>query len=208
MVRVGLLPTRTIFQCARLQDVERMSHRLVILCVLSIYLAGCQVLRGRLPGSEAEPDMYLPPTAAAAQATAPAAAQSATAASPAAAVEFQATPTPQCINNLRFVTDLTVPDGTQVLPGSLVDKQWQVENNGTCNWDNRYRLKFIAGDDLGAPPLQALYPARSGTQPAIRLTFTAPGEPGTYRSAWQAYSPQDEPFGDPIFVEIIVQVEG
>ncbi len=100
-----------------------------------------------------------------------------------------------------------MPDGTQVAAGSPVDKQWQVENNGTCNWDGRYRLKFIAGADLGAPLVQALYPARSGTQPAIRITFTAPAEPGTYRSAWQAYSPQDEPFGDPIFVEIIVQGE-
>ena len=149
----------------------------------------------------------MPPTAASAQTRTPSAAPSATATSPAPAVEIQATPTPQCTDNLRFVTDLTVPDGTPVLPGSLVDKQWQVENNGTCNWDSRYRLKFIAGDDLGAPLVQALYPARSGTQPAIRLTFSAPSEPGAYRSAWQAYSPQDVPFGDPIFVEIVVQTE-
>jgi hypothetical protein len=184
-----------------------MNRRLVVLCGLSICLAGCQALTGRLPGSGVEPGIYLPPTSAPAQAAAPAAAQGATATPPAAAVEFQATPTPQCTNNLHFVADLTVPDGTQVSPGSPVDKQWQVENNGTCNWDSHYRLKFIAGDDLGAPLVQALYPARSGTQPAIRLTFNAPSEPGTYRSAWQAYSPQDEPFGDPIFVEIVVQGE-
>ena len=173
-------------------------YRLVAaLSLLSLVLAGCQ----------AKPEMYMPPTAASAQTSVLPAAPSATATSPAAAVEIQATPTPQCTDNLRFVTDLSVPDGTPVLPGSLVDKQWQVENSGTCNWDSRYRLKFIAGDDLGAPLVQALYPARSGTQPAIRLTFTAPSEPGSYRSAWQAYSPQDVPFGDPIFVEIVVQTE-
>jgi len=185
-----------------------IANRLLIsLCLLSIYLAGCQGVTGKLRENQAEQGIYLPPTSVQIQAAAPTT-QSVTPTSPAAAIEFQASPTPQCTNNLRFVTDLTVPDGTQVAAGSLVDKQWQVENNGTCNWDSRYRLKFIAGADLSAPLVQALYPARSGTQPAIRLTFTAPAEPGTYRSAWQAYSPQDEPFGDPIFVEIMVEGEG
>jgi hypothetical protein len=184
-------------------------NRLLIgLCMLSISLAGCQEVTGKLRASQAEQEIYLPPTSASMQAAAQTSAQSPTATSPAAAIEFQASPTPQCTNNLRFISDMTVPDGTQVAPGSPVDKQWQVENNGTCNWDSRYRLKFIAGADLGAPLVQALFPARSGTQPAIRLTFTAPEEPGTYRSAWQAYSPQDEPFGDPVFVEIVVQGEG
>lgn len=176
--------------------------------IVSISLAGCQEVSGKLGVGQVEQDIYLPPTSVSVQAAAPIQAQRATATSPAAAIEFQASPTPQCTDNLHFITDLTVPDGTQVPPGSPVDKQWQVENNGTCNWDSTYRLKFIAGADLGAPLVQALYPARSGTQPTIRLTFTAPAEPGTYRSAWQAYSPQDEPFGDPIFVEIVVQGEG
>ncbi len=187
----------------------RIAERLLIcFFALSITLAGCQVVTGNLGDNREEQGIYLPPTPAQQAAIELTPQESATATSPAAAVEFQATPTPQCTNNLSFITDLTVPDGTQVAAGSPVDKQWQVENNGTCNWDGRYRLKFIAGADLGAPLVQALYPARSGTQPAIRITFTAPAEPGTYRSAWQAYSPQDEPFGDPIFVEIIVQGEG
>ena len=185
---------------------SRIAERLLIcFFALSITLAGCQMVTGKPGENPVEQGFYLPPTAIQQAAVELTPQESATATPPAAAVEFQATPTPQCTNNLSFITDLTVPDGTQVAAGSPVDKQWQVENNGTCNWDGRYRLKFIAGADLGAPLVQALYPARSGTQPAIRITFTAPAEPGTYRSAWQAYSPQDEPFGDPIFVEIVVQ---
>jgi hypothetical protein len=97
-----------------------------------------------------------------------------------------------------------VPDGTIVAPGETVDKQWQVENSGSCNWNEGYRLRRISGPPLDAPDEQALYPARSGAQAVIRLPLVAPGEPGTYRSAWQAYNPQGEPFGDPIFVEILV----
>ncbi len=45
--------------------------------------------------------------------------------------------TPVCEDNLKFVADLTVPDGTIVARGALIDKRWQVENNGSCNWDER-----------------------------------------------------------------------
>jgi len=79
-----------------------------------------------------------------------------------------------------------------------------VENSGTCNWDEYYRLKFRSGADLSAPLEQALYPARSGSEATIRILFTAPTEPGTYESAWQTYDPQGQPFGDPVFIQVIV----
>jgi hypothetical protein len=113
-------------------------------------------------------------------------------------------PTPDCAAGLTFLEDLTIPDGTTVAPGESLDKRWQVENSGTCNWDARYSLRRIAGEDLGAAGEQALFPARSGTQATIRIAFTAPDEPGSFRSAWQAFDPQGEPFGDPFFIEIVV----
>jgi hypothetical protein len=91
------------------------------------------------------------------------------------------------------------------LPGLPVDKRWLVENSGSCNWGEQYRLRLIEGPDLGAEPEQALYPARTGTQSVIRILFTAPLEPGRYRSAWQAYSPLGEPFGELFYLEIVVE---
>ena len=117
------------------------------------------------------------------------------------------TPTPPCADSLAFVEDLTIPDGTIVSPGASVEKGWLVQNNGSCNWDSRYRLKFAGGSDIGAATEQALYPARAGNQAAIRINFIAPSEPGTYSTAWQAFDPFGEPFGDPVFMEIIVQAE-
>lgn len=119
----------------------------------------------------------------------------------------EATPTPACTPDLAFLDDLTVPDGASVSPGTELDKRWQVENSGTCNWDARYRLKLVAGPDMAAAPEQALYPARSGSQALVRILFVAPEEAGVYRSAWQAFDPRGEPFGDPIFIEILVQEE-
>lgn len=112
---------------------------------------------------------------------------------------------PQCTNGLYYIEDLTIPDGSVVAPGTILDKRWQVQNTGTCNWDERYRLKEIAGPELGAVSEQRLYPARSGNEITIRIQFTAPAEAGEYRSAWQAYDPEDRPFGDPFFIQVVVQ---
>ncbi|NTW12661.1 MAG: hypothetical protein HGA30_05050 [Anaerolineales bacterium] len=109
-----------------------------------------------------------------------------------------------CVNGLSFIEDLTIPDNSFVPFGSSVDKQWRVENSGTCNWTSGYRLRHTGGAVLGAPEEVALYPARSGTQVTIQINFTAPFEEGLYESAWQAFDPNGLAFGDPIYIRILV----
>jgi hypothetical protein len=129
-------------------------------------------------------------------------------------VVIQSTPLPtifptvnpqDCSNNLTFVQDLTIPDNTTASFGLTLDKQWLVQNSGTCNWDFAYRLKNIGGAALGAPAEIALYPARAGTQASIEIVFTAPFAEGVYESAWQAADPNGTAFGDPIYIRIVVQ---
>jgi len=112
--------------------------------------------------------------------------------------------TPTCIDGLSFVSDVTIPDNTNVTPGSSLDKQWLVQNTGSCNWDNRYRLRFISGDPLGAATEQALYPARAGMQATLRIIFQAPNVSGDYVSEWQAFDPNGIPFGDSFFIKIVI----
>ena len=38
-----------------------------------------------------------------------------------------------CINNLTYISDLTILDGTSIAYGATIDKQWLVQNSGTCN---------------------------------------------------------------------------
>jgi hypothetical protein len=111
---------------------------------------------------------------------------------------------PGCTDSLKWLSDLTIPDGTFVQRGVTLEKQWEVENNGSCHWTKEYSLRLIGGPDLGANAQQSLYPAQSGTRAVIDIIFIAPMELGTYRTAWQAYNPSDQPFGDPIFMEIVV----
>ena len=129
-------------------------------------------------------------------------------------VVVQSTPLPtifptlsveQCSNDLTFIQDLTIPDNSFITVGATIDKQWLVENSGTCHWNSEYRLRHIGGAVLSAPEEIALYPARAGTQATIQILFTAPFTDGIYESAWQAYGPDGSAFGDPIYMSIVVQ---
>ena len=122
---------------------------------------------------------------------------------PTSTITATATESP-CKNSLEFLQDVTIPDGTTVSFSGTIDKQWLVKNNGTCDWDSAYHLKWIGGDPLGAAQEQILYPARAGTQVTLRITFTAPTVEGTFESAWKAYDPDGNAFGDPIYMKIVV----
>ena len=165
----------------------------VLLLVISLGGVGC---------SE-QPTPYRPPTIAA-QATKPVMPTD----TPVPTLPPIETPlpisTPMCTNNLTYLEDLSLADGTVVKPGESLDKRWLVENSGTCNWDERYRFKFSSGAELSTQLEQALYPARSGAKATLRILLTAPSESGTYQSAWQAYDPQGQPFGGPVFIKVTV----
>jgi hypothetical protein len=109
-----------------------------------------------------------------------------------------------CTNILSFLDDVTVEDGTSFSPNTSIDKQWLVQNDGTCDWDSTYALKWVGGDPMSANTEQPLYPARAGTQATIRIVFTAPTEIGEYESAWQAVDPDGNIFGDLVFIKIVV----
>ena len=130
---------------------------------------------------------------------------------PAANSPGQPTPAPQislatvgCVDQARFIEDLSVPDGSRVEPGAPIDKRWSVLNSGTCDWGPGYRLIRTDTGSLGGPAELALYPARAGEAAIWQVVLTAPREPGQHIASWQARSPGGELFGDPVFVLVEV----
>ena len=184
----------TQYECCIAYRVFLKILQLVLfLTVLPLFVVGC----AEQPTPYRPPNMVIQATKTVSDTTLPTATS-----------QLVETPLPisttTCIDNLLFLEDLSLPDGTVVKPGALLDKRWLVENNGSCNWDKHYRLKFMSGAELNAPQDQALYPARSGSKATIRLIFTAPSEAGSYQSAWQAYNSQGQPFGDLVFLQVTV----
>lgn len=116
-----------------------------------------------------------------------------------------ATAPPPCENDLVFMQDITVPDGQHFLAGQPIVKTWQVRNDGSCAWGRGYSLRLVDGIAMGAIDRQALPEAVPGDVVEITIQFTAPQQPGTYRSAWKAHDQIEQPFGVQIYVEIIVE---
>lgn len=110
-----------------------------------------------------------------------------------------------CQDDLLYIDDITIPDWTSTKPGAEIDKQWEVENSGSCNWDHRYSLRLTSGDGMGAIEQQDLYPARAGSHAIIQIKFISPNLGGTYLSVWQAFDPMGQHFGDPISILIVVE---
>lgn len=166
------------------------------------FLVGCfiLILTGCLPGSPASVNIptgdafFKPPTLPVPEETA----------APGAGVAKTLRPTPSCQNGLAYIADISIPDGTLVTPGTVIDKTWEVENIGTCGWTAEYSLRHVGGSNLGAETPLPLYPARAGTRALINIRFTVPAESGTIHSAWRAYGPDDLPFGDAVYVQMVV----
>ncbi len=114
------------------------------------------------------------------------------------------TPTSPCVNDAQFVEDLTLPDGTEVLPGVALDKRWLILNRGSCAWGPEYRLTQIGESRIGAPRELALYPAVPGAQAVWQVAMVAPEDKGEYISRWRAQAPDGTLFGDEVYVLVIV----
>jgi hypothetical protein len=116
------------------------------------------------------------------------------------------TPLPfgSCTNGLTFMGDLTYPDRTKVQRGQPLEKRWKVRNSGQCDWGPEYRFRWTGGAKLATQDEFALYPAAAGSEAVIVISMIAPAAPGEHISDWRAFSPLGVPFGDTLYIDIIV----
>jgi hypothetical protein len=109
-----------------------------------------------------------------------------------------------CSYSMSFVTDVSIPDGTEIAAGSKFDKTWRVRNNGCLAWPSGTQLAYIDGEPLGAP-LSVAVPA-TGLDATVDITvpMMAPNQAGEHTSYWQLQAPGVGLFGFPVYVSIVV----
>ena len=96
----------------------------------------------------------------------------------------------------EFVSDVTVPDGSEFAPGQTFIKTWRLKNTGSCTWTTSYRVVFDSGNALGAPPsfnLPVNVPPDGLVD--ISVNMKAPEQPREYESYWKLQNPQGVVFG-------------
>ncbi|HHS96737.1 MAG TPA: hypothetical protein ENK08_02385 [Chloroflexi bacterium] len=101
------------------------------------------------------------------------------------------TPTPEPLTaaeaaclSAAFVTDVTVPDGTQFDNGEVFTKTWRLRNNGTCDWPDSTVLVFVSGSQMSGPGSVEVGAVEAGETVDISVRLTAPQESGRYTGLW------------------------
>jgi len=88
---------------------------------------------------------------------------------------------PDCVNKAAFVSDITIPDNTEVNTGEAFTKTWRIQNTGTCIWWSGYTLSHYSDESMSAPNSVPLPRTNPGETADISVDLVAPSVAGTYR---------------------------
>ncbi len=113
-----------------------------------------------------------------------------------------------CVDDGKYVADITIPDGTTFATPAAFTKTWRVQNIGTCVWNTTYSLKFVGGAQLSGPAAIAM-PANvePGATVDLSVSLTSPATQGTYIGQWRLTNASGSAFGtngSPLIVSIVV----
>jgi hypothetical protein len=122
----------------------------------------------------------------------------------------------QVCDQARFISDVTVKDGTEFAPNDTFEKVWRLRNDGACTWSTSYQLVFDSGDAMNGPsaiPLPGT--VAPGQEIDFKVTLKAPAAAGGYRGYWRirnaagVYLPVFNGYqGKSFYVDIKVQAPG
>ena len=113
-------------------------------------------------------------------------------------------PTNTCYG-MRYVSDVTIPDNTEMAPGEEFTKTWRVRNSGSCAWQAGFKFAFTGGEAMGGSTVSLANAVQPGAEVNLSVDLTAPTTPGTYRGNWRMSTAGGVFFGDEVFVLIVVE---
>ncbi|MHC1771633.1 MAG: NBR1-Ig-like domain-containing protein [Flexilinea sp.] len=103
-----------------------------------------------------------------------------------------------CVDEMKFVEDITIPDKTVVQAEKPFTKTWKIQNSGTCTWNDSYRLAFSQGDPM-TDKTEINLPEGTIVVPddtiEISVYMTAPKTKGSYASFWLMKNSNGDLFG-------------
>jgi hypothetical protein len=105
---------------------------------------------------------------------------------------------------LSFVSDVSIPDNTQMDPGETFTKTWKVQNSGSCAWDAGFKFQLSGGNAMGATAVTLPSAVAAGATYDISVPMTAPNAAGTVRGNWRMSTAAGQFFGDEVYVVIVV----
>ncbi len=109
-------------------------------------------------------------------------------------------------NEAIFISE-TVPDGTVFKPGKNFEKAWQVQNGGTCMWDEGYVLRYLGGslDGYDIELKKSSDFVGPGEMQVFKVNLTASLVPNVYQECWRMQDDKGYYFGTYLCVKIEVK---
>jgi next-to-BRCA1 protein 1 len=112
----------------------------------------------------------------------------------------------------RFVTDVTIPDGTKVKTGTKFVKIWLLRNDGKAAWPVGSRLMPVGGDNMvsgeaasdGVLVVPASREVLPGQEVEVSMELTAPAKPGRYVGHFRMQI-GDQRFGHRVWADVVVE---
>ena len=92
----------------------------------------------------------------------------------------RSTNSPDCTNSAVFVTDVTIPDNSEMVGDTVFTKTWRIANTGTCIWASDYSVTNYAGENMSAPTSTSLTLTYPGQTVDVSVTLRAPNTIGTH----------------------------
>lgn len=130
----------------------------------------------------------------------------ATATVPIFATNEQGTPLALC-DSMTFGADVdvTIPDGTEMVPNQTFTKTWKIKNDGACAWGSGYGLIYAYGERMSGKPQPLATVVEAGQEVEVSVDLKAPDKTGEYLSAWQMANDKGIPFGKALYLKILVK---
>lgn len=111
---------------------------------------------------------------------------------------------PTGCDNSIFVSDVTIPDYTELTAGQVFTKTWLFQNTGTCTWNTNYEITYYSGDSMEGESTPIGKYIQPGEQAEVSVSLTAPDTAGQYKGYWCMSNDNGEDFGETVFVVIVV----
>ncbi len=110
-----------------------------------------------------------------------------------------------CTLAAQYVSDISIPDGTQVQPGGVFVKTWRMRNTSTCDWPAGFKLAFFEDEPMSKSAVGNPLPALAKDQDFdVSVELTAPQTKGVYTSTWRLRDTTGTSFGNRVYVSIRV----
>jgi hypothetical protein len=109
-------------------------------------------------------------------------------------------------DNAVFISDVTIPDHTQIAGGEAFDKTWAFQNTGTCTWTTGYTIEFISGEQMNGNTRALTQSVAPQQQINVTVKLNAPYAPGTHTGYWRLVNGKGAKFGQ--LVSVVIDVAG